>query len=178
MTTLAHHAIQSVPHEVNRLTVSVDASFDDLRARYEAAVPRWDTRRFEELKAAGADWNAVVSDTSALATHDFLIYWSFDATAVMGLAGHRQRGVEYLMGNHTIAERMYRHDPAIALYAPLRTAIYVDAEDTTRFAIDQPSTRFASFGTPAITEVGIELDRKVAALLESLGAPVRTALTR
>jgi len=67
---------------------------------------------------------------------------------------------------------MYRYDPAVMLYAPLRTAIYVDAGGTTRFAIDQPSTRFASFGVPAIAEVGVELDRKLAALLEFLGAPV------
>jgi hypothetical protein len=37
--------------------------------------------------------------------------------------------------------------------------------------------QFGSFGNPAITEVGIELDRKLAALLELLGAPVPDALT-
>jgi hypothetical protein len=163
---------------VDRLTVAVDAPFDDVRGRYEALVPRFDMERFEALRTAGADWDTVVRETSELATHDFLIYWSFDATAVMGLAGDQWRCVEYLMGNHTIAERMYRHDPAIVLYAPLRTAIFADAEGTTQFAIDQPSTHFASFGTPPITEVGIELDRKVAALLELLDAPIPVALTR
>ena len=41
----------------------------------------------------------------------------------MGLAGDGARCVEYLMGNHTIAQKMYRYNPAILLYAPLRTAI-------------------------------------------------------
>jgi uncharacterized protein (DUF302 family) len=80
------------------------------------------------------------------------------------------------MGNHTIAERMYRHDPGIILYAPLRTAIHEDADGTAWFSVDQPSTRFASFGDPAITTVGLELDHKLAALLEHLGAPVPPAL--
>jgi hypothetical protein len=62
------------------------------------------------------------------------------------------------------------------LYAPLRTAIHEDAEGTTWFSVDQPSTRFDSFGDPAITDVGRELDRKLAALLEHLGAPVPPAL--
>jgi hypothetical protein len=62
------------------------------------------------------------------------------------------------------------------LYAPLRTLIHEDADGTTWFSVDQPSTRFNSFGDPAITEVGIELDRKLAALIEHLGAPVPPAL--
>jgi hypothetical protein len=95
----------------------------------------------------------------------------------MRLAGDSPRCSSYLMGNHTIAERMYRHDPAIMLYAPLRTTIHEDAAGTTWFSVDQPSTRFASFGDAAITEVGLELDRKLAALLEHLGVTVPPALT-
>ena len=32
----------------------------------------------------------------------------------------------YLMGNATIAEQMFRHDPRAMLYAPLRTLIWED----------------------------------------------------
>ena len=35
------------------------------------------------------------------------------------------------MGNHTIAEQMYRHDPAVMLYVPLRTVIYAGPRGTT-----------------------------------------------
>jgi hypothetical protein len=72
---------------------------------------------------------------------------------------------------------MYAISPAIMLYAPLRTAIYEDREGMTWFAVDQPSTRFGSFGDPGIAAVGVELDRKLAALLEHLGAPVPDVLT-
>jgi uncharacterized protein (DUF302 family) len=80
------------------------------------------------------------------------------------------------MVNHTIAERMYRHDPAVMLYAPLRAAIYADVDGRVRFSIDQPSTVFDSFGTPEITEVGYELDKKIAALLTTLDASVPDVL--
>jgi hypothetical protein len=62
------------------------------------------------------------------------------------------------------------------LYAPLRTAIYEDSSGATHFSIDQPSTRFASFGDPRITEVGRLLDAKLAELLSLLRLPVPAEL--
>jgi hypothetical protein len=53
----------------------------------------------------------------------------------------------------------------------------VEDDEDTWFTVDQPSTRFGSFNTPQNTKVGLELDRKLTALLERLGAPVPTAFT-
>ncbi|MFC7647247.1 DUF302 domain-containing protein [Streptosporangium lutulentum] len=170
--------VHTVPHEVNRLTVGVSAPFQEFRERYERAVPVFDTERFERLIRDEADWDTVLRATAQNAPHGFIIYWSHDFTPLMRLASERWVCVEYLMGNHAIAQGMYHHDPAVLLYAPLRTAIYEDAGGTTRFAVDQPSTRFASFGNPDITEVGITLDHKLAALLEYLDAPVPAELVR
>jgi hypothetical protein len=72
---------------------------------------------------------------------------------------------------------MYRYTPAVMLDAPLRTAIMEDADGAAWFTFEQPSSQFGSFNTPQITEVGCELDRKIAALLEHLGAPVPAVLT-
>jgi hypothetical protein len=170
--------VQAVPHEVNRLTIGVSAPFQEFRERYERAVPPFDVTRFEKLIKDNADWDTVLRATAQNAPHDFIIYWSHDFSPLMRLAGERWPCVEYLMGNHTIAQRMYHRDPAILLYAPLRTMIYENPEGTTCFAVDQPSTRFSSFGDPDITEVGVELDRKLAALLEHLDAPVPAELVR
>jgi Domain of unknown function DUF302 len=171
-------AITTRPHEVRRLAVAVGAGYDEFRDRYEQSVPSLDSARYAALVRAGADWDAVLGAAAENAPHHFIRYWTIDAGALMRLAGDLPRCSSYLMGNHTIAERMYRHDPGIMLYAPLRTAIHEDAEGTTWFSIDQPSTRFASFGDPAITEVGLELDHKFAALLEHLGVAVPEELTR
>jgi uncharacterized protein (DUF302 family) len=95
---------------------------------------------------------------------------------MMSLAGDHARCVEYLMGNHTIAERMFRHDPRVMMYVPLRTVITADADGATRFTIDQPSTVLSSFRDTEIAKVGDELDRNVAALLEHLALPVPPAL--
>jgi hypothetical protein len=164
--------IEIVRHPVRRITIQVDASFDDFRTRYETAVPAFQRERFASLIEKQASWPDILTATADNAPHEFILYWSHDFTSLMRLAGDRGRCVEYLMGNHAIAERMYRYNTAILLYAPLRTAIFEDADETTWFTLDQPSSRFGSFNTPQITKVGLELDHKVAALLEHLGARV------
>jgi hypothetical protein len=94
----------------------------------------------------------------------------------MRLAGDTAKGTFYLMGNHTIAERMYRHKPAVMLYAPVHTMIWQGPDGGTHFTFDRPRDQFASFEMPAITAVGIELDQKPAALLDHLGLPVPAQL--
>jgi hypothetical protein len=94
----------------------------------------------------------------------------------MEAAGDGADCVAYLMGNHVTAERMFRHDPRAMLYAPLRTVIWEDSSGGAWFTVDQPRTQFGSFGLPEVSSVGVELDRKLAALLEVLDVDVPEAL--
>jgi uncharacterized protein (DUF302 family) len=160
--------IRATEHPVRRLDVVLPLPYDRAVRRYEELVPAADLARFGQL----ATWDAVLELAEINAPHGFMIYWRADVTATMAGSPSGWKCTEYLMGNHTIAERMFRHDPAAMLHAPLRTVIYADTEGNTRFAVDQPSTLFGSYGNPAIAEVGRELDRLVANLLTTLGAPV------
>jgi hypothetical protein len=168
--------IGSFPHKVTRLVFDTGQPYEAFRARYEAAVPALDEKRLAGFAARGAAWPEVVADADASAPHGFLIFWRLDTTPVMSLAGNTTRCTAYLMGNHTIAEQMYRHDPAVMLYVPLRTIIYAGPGDRAFFAADQPSTGVASFGLAPVTRVGIDLDRKLAALLGALDVPVGETL--
>jgi hypothetical protein len=104
-----------VPHTVNRLVVQVAGSFDEFRGRFEEAVPQIDPSAIPDFVGRRAPWDEVVAAAAEAAPHGFLIYWTAAATELMALAGDRGSCVSYLMGNHTIAERMYRHDPAVML---------------------------------------------------------------
>jgi hypothetical protein len=164
----AGKGFEAVPDRVTRLVIDVNSSFDDFKSRYEQAVPP-----FSPDKIAGlADWNAVVARTAELAPHGFLLYGKVDAAPVMKLNGHTRRAITYLMGNHVVAETMYGKDPGVMLYAPLRTLIYEDLNGRVHFSIDQPGTRFSSFGNDHIAATGKQLDQKLAALLADLGLPV------
>jgi hypothetical protein len=100
---------------------------------------------FSPDKLAGvADWDAVVARMAELAPQGFLLYGKIDAAPVMKLNGHPQRA-----------------DPH--LRRPQREI---------HFSIDQPSTRFSSFGNDDIAATGKRLDQKLAELLTHLGLPV------
>jgi hypothetical protein len=72
---------------------------------------------------------------------------------------------------------MFHHDPKALLYAPLRIMIHSDAAGQAVFSIDQPSSAFASPGIPEVSDVGVSLDYKVAALLQAIGVRTGEALT-
>ncbi len=166
-TSTAH-----VSHGVTRLTVGTGTSLGDLVARFEAAVPPAPMDEVQALVERRASWEEMIAFVDARAPHGFLVYARVPVDPLMRLAGVTTPCTMYLMGNHTIAERMFRHDPEVMLHAPLRPVLWEGSDGIARFSIDQPSTLFASFGRPEIAAVGVELDRKVAALLEHLGVAV------
>jgi uncharacterized protein (DUF302 family) len=171
-------ATRVVTHQVRRLEVRIDLPFDEFRDRYETAVPPFEPGRFFAGGTDHPDWATVGRITGELAPHGFLRYWRNEVDPMMRLAGHDRRCTTYLMGNHVVAERMYRHDPGVLLYAPLRVTLYEDHDDRLWLSVDQPSTRFSSFGNPEIAAVGEELDGKLADLFTALGIAVPAELAR
>ena len=168
--------ISTVRYTVTRLTVRVGLTPGEFQARYEQAVPPWPEDRVRALVDRQAPWQDMLALVTAAAPWGFLIYDKIDATPVVQLAGDQASGVAYLMGNHTIMERMYRHEPAVLLYAPLRTVIWGGPDGSAYFSFDKPSDQVASFASPQVAEVGLELDQKMAALLNHLSVRVPDAL--
>ncbi|GIF48779.1 hypothetical protein DFJ67_0915 [Asanoa ferruginea] len=170
--------IDVTDYTAQRFVIPADAPFADLRQRYEEAVPPADLSAFVDLANRGGKWEDVLTLTDTEAPYGFLNYGAVVAQPVMGVAGDAAPCVTYLMGNHTIAQRMFHHNPLALAYAPLRTAIAADSDDgPARFSIEQPSKAFASFDNDRIAAVGVELDRKVATLLDHLRLPVPPELT-
>jgi hypothetical protein len=174
MTNLA---TEPVSHVTERLTIEIDSPTSEFIACYEAAVPTVPTEQITEMVARRAPWEEMVSFIAEAAPFGFLIYDKNHLGPVMQLAGHIGDCVAYLMGNHTIAERMYRYDRRAMLHAPLRTLIWEDQEGRRYFTVDRPSNQFESYGNDAISAVGVELDEKLAALLKHLGLVVPTSLS-
>jgi uncharacterized protein DUF302 len=167
----------TVPHIVNRFVIDAHDGFDDVRARYESLVPTVDFAELVEVIGTG-DYALVQQYTAEHAPNSFLNFWALDPMPVMRMAGHERRAITFLVGNNVIAETMFRHDPGIILYAPMRTAIYESISGRVQFSIDQPSSKFDSFGNPAIAKVGAQLDAKVAELLRLMSLPVPAELAQ
>ena len=111
MTTNAA-GTHTVTHQVNRLVIDTDATFDDLRQRYESLVPTIDFAELTEMIEAD-DLSRVRQYTAEHAPHSFVNFWTFDPTPMMQLAGHHTRVVTYMMGNNIIVQRMFQHDPGV-----------------------------------------------------------------
>jgi uncharacterized protein (DUF302 family) len=168
-------ALREVSFSATRFNVPLcDAG--EFQERYEQAVPPLPFDQVAALAARRAPWSEMLELISSSAPHGFLIYAKSPVDRLMSLAGHSTKCTAYQMGNHTIAEKMFQHDPSVMLYAPLRTLICEDTAHNAWFTVDLPSAQFGSFGMPAVAEVGLELDAKLAALLKALKVEVPSGL--
>jgi hypothetical protein len=162
----------AVDHPSRRLIVHLPHPYDQARELYETLVPEVDMARFGLM----ANWQATLELAQINAPHGFMRYYRSDVTAAMAGSASFWKATEYLMGNHTIAEHMFRHEPAVMLHAPLRTLIFADPYGDTKLAVDQPSLLFASYNNPDIEQVGYRLDYLLALLIINMGADLPSEL--
>ncbi|HZN81371.1 MAG TPA: DUF302 domain-containing protein [Mycobacterium sp.] len=154
---------------MTRVDVLTGVEFDEFLRAFEDAAPSFDPVPMQRIVDSGGTWDEVRAKVADNAPNELMVYAKIDATPLLGVAGHDVKAVEYLVGNHVIAETMFRHDPRALLYAPLRLLVYSDPDGNAVFSMDQPSSAFASLGISEVTEVGLSLDRKVANLLRVIG---------
>jgi hypothetical protein len=162
----------AVEHPSRRLIVHLPHPYDEARELYETLVPEVDRARFGQV----ATWQATLELAAINAPHGFMRYYRSDVTAAMAGSASSWKATHYLMGNHTIAEAMFRHDPAVMLHAPLRTLLYADPDGDTKLAVDQPSLLFGSYHNPDIETVGYRLDYLLALLIIDMGANLPSEL--
>jgi uncharacterized protein (DUF302 family) len=162
-------AVHGEPHTMTRLVIGTGMPFDDFVSAFEEAAPAFDQAPVEALVERGGTWEDIRAEVAKNAPNELMRYAKIDATPLLSVAGHTTKAIEYLVGNHVIAEGMFRFDPKTLLYAPLRMLVYSDDDDNAVFTMDKPSTAFGSLGLAQITTVGEGLDRKVAKLLRIVG---------
>lgn len=167
----------AVSRQVTRLVFDAGQPYDKFRDRYEAAVPPADPQP-GDYAGRHARWRDAAADAAGSGPHGFVLYWRADLTPELTGPGEPRPCTAYLMGHHARLEKAHRHDPAVLLYAPLRTLVYVDPAGRTRLAVDQPSTVYASFADPVSTELGRDLDRQLAELLDELGVEADSQVLR
>lgn len=164
--TAVGHPVSSVTHTVRRLAIPLGRPYEESVTAFERTIPELDVTPFRGL----SEWDDVVNLVDKLAPLGFFRFHKIDVPPFMVQSGSRFACVEYLMGNHVVAERMYRHDPTVMLYAPLRLLIQADENGDGVLVLDQPGTLLSSFGDERIASVGRELDAKVAGVISALGA--------
>ena len=163
------------PHHMTRIDIETGIPFDQFTAALEEAAPPIDYSALKRITAAGGNWDDVVAAAAENAPNGLITYAKIDTYGFFAVAGHHTPAIEYLIGNHVIAETMFRHDPKAMLYAPLRMLVYGDGGGNAVFTMDQPGPAFGSLGIAEVAKVGEDLDRKVVNLLRVIGVDVEQA---
>jgi hypothetical protein len=167
-----------VEYRASRVRVETNARFEGLVAAFDAAVPPLsDTEAARRLERDG-DWPAFVRGVRWESPSGFVRVWSSRPGEVMRFAGSPAPSALWLIVDHGIAARLYRHDPGAMLYSPIRIEAHGAATAGTVITFDLPSAALRGFGINKITQAGAELDRQLGDLLEDIGVPRPAALRR
>ncbi|WP_431279447.1 hypothetical protein [Leifsonia poae] len=167
-----------VPVAATRIEIVADVPFETLRRAFEEEVPPLDEELFRRLVDAGAEWRQFAQAAAGNGIHSFVVFWRDYPGDIMRAGGSDRPSASYLIGDYATAARMFRHDPGVMLYAPLRVELHVDRVGKTVLSVDQPSSHLVSFGNNKITQTGYELDRMLGDLIEELGLPRPSVLRR
>ncbi|SFR73579.1 hypothetical protein SAMN04488591_3286 [Microbacterium azadirachtae] len=175
---MSYDAAESVfEHAGRRIRLETNAQFDALVGAFEAVVPALsDEDALAEVR--GGDWAAFVCGLRWEAPSGFVRVWTWRPDALMQHTGGGARSAVWLIAHHGIAARLFRHDPATMLYAPLRIEAHTSSAPGTTLSFEAPGARLAGFGVNKITQAGAELDRALGDLLEEIGLPRPVALRR
>ena len=165
-------------YAAQRVELVTNARFEALVSAFENAVPELTDAAALSRLADDGDWQSFARGLAWESPSGFVRTWSSHPGELMSAAGSGRPSAVWLIANHAIGARLFRHDPATALYSPLRVEAHAAATAGTVLAFDVPSARLRSFGTNKVTQAGAELDRALGDLIEDLGLPRPGALRR
>src|SRR6202789_3478814 len=154
-------------NQIRHVTVWTEMKYESAKARIEAEVRRLDDS-FRQLLSENRIEELREKLEEASRPHGLMIHYIATHGDWLALAGKRRRGVVYHIGNILMAIRMTQHEFGAGLYAPLRLAVYENANDGTTFEYDQPSSQFGLFKDARIDAVAKKLDARLASLIEKI----------
>jgi hypothetical protein len=165
-------------YAATRVQLHTNARFESLVASFEQAVPELGDADAVARLAEDGDWSGFVRGLQWEAPSGFVRVRTSHPAELMRFAGSPTPSVVWLIVNHGIAARLFRHDPATMLYSPLRLEAHAAPDAGSVLSFDVPSSRLRGFGLNKVTQAGAELDRALGDLLEDLGMPRPAALRR
>jgi hypothetical protein len=91
-------------HSMTRVDVFTGVGFDEFLTAFEAAAPRYDPGPMQRIVESGGTWDEVRAKPAENAPNELMVYAKIDGVPLLGVAGHDVKAIEYLLGNHVIAE--------------------------------------------------------------------------
>lgn len=159
-------AVSTRSISVDHVTIGSDKSFQEVRAKLEALLPRIDDGIFVLLQYGESDRARRELEAGA----PLSIFGQRNHGVLLSIAGLERRAVQYDIGNPLTASKMTRHQLSAGLYAPIRVLLREDADGVVAFEYDRPASVFGQFGHDDVDAVAQQLDRDLQAVLEAAAA--------
>lgn len=153
---------------IEHVVVSSERSYEGVKASLEARMGLLgNTDEFvRQVAAAHASWEQITQAIEKrLGASGFSIFSKVEQGQLLSLAGKPRQVSQYAVGNPLLAIQMIEHVPEVALYAPLRLAVYEGEGGTTFVAYDRFSSLLSQYHRPEIAAVAQLVEQKLEALV-------------
>ena len=148
---------------VEHVTIRSSNSFDIVRTKLEALLPRLDDGIFTLLRYGETE--RALRELEASPT--LSIFGFRDYGALLTIAGLQRRAIQYDIGNPFTASKMARHQISAGLYAPIRVLLREDSGGVVALEYDRPVSTFGQFGDNDVDIVARQLDQDLESALEA-----------
>jgi uncharacterized protein (DUF302 family) len=156
--------VTTVP--IEHITVPSRSSFETVKTKLEALVPRVDDGIFVLLRYGEAERASRELDKAPALS----IFGFRDHGALLQLHGLQRKAIQYDIGNPLTASKMTQHHLSAALYAPVRVLLREGADGSVAFEYDRPKSTFGQFKNPGVDAVAEQLDRDLLSVLQTAAA--------
>lgn len=123
----------------------------------------------EQLVTSKTSWvQATNMIEKRLGKSGFRIFCKIDHGLLLSLKGKPTKAVQYTLGNPLLAVQMTEHDAAVALYAPLKLAVYENDNAGITIIYDSLASIVSSFGNEEINRIAEQVDSTLEELLSTV----------
>lgn len=142
--------------------------FELATARFEHTLGHWNDADGAAFVKRKAPWTEVQARIWMVANpHGLMIFHKVDQGTLTSLSGKVKHCALYLVGNPDTANSIIDIDLRGSMYVPFRVCILQEHDaGVATILYDKPSTFLAQFAEPGMSDIGADLDRKIAAVVD------------
>jgi uncharacterized protein (DUF302 family) len=159
---------QVTQRTIEHIVVTSDRPYHEVQAALEAQMSILGNTEelVRQFIAAKLSWDQIKhAIEERMGQSGFTIFAKIEQGQLLAFTGKPIRACQYAIGNPLLAITMIEHVPEIALYAPLRIALYEDSLGKTVIARDNFSSLVAQYGRADIAQTAALVESKADALI-------------
>jgi len=155
---------QTTKNTVEHVLVTTNRRYEQVKVSLETQMNVLGNtdELMKQLVAAKASWDQVRETIEKrIGPSGFTIFGKVEQGQLLSLAGKPRRVIQYAVGNPFLAIQMIEHAPEIALYAPIRLAVYEVEDRRTCISYDRFTSVVAQYPHPEVARVAKQVEQKL-----------------